>query len=54
MLFALKECAVEQIISTWGLAEVLAFMKKHWEIICNNIEQGKITFALDVSAELVR
>lgn len=56
VLFALKERAVEQLIapSTWGIAEVLAFMGKNWEIICNDIEQGEITFALDVPAELLR
>lgn len=56
VLFALKNQAVEQLIapSTWGLVEVLTFMEKHWEIICNDIERGEITFDLDIPAELLR
>jgi len=56
VLFALKERAVEQLIapSTWGIAEMLTFMEKNWEIICNDIEHGEITFSLDVPAELLR
>lgn len=42
VLFALKNRAVEQLIalSTWGIAEVLTFMERHWEIICSDIERG--------------
>ena len=56
VLFALKEQAVEQLIapSAWGIVEALTFIEKHWEIICNDIEKGEITFALDVSTELLR
>ena len=56
VLFALKERAVEQIISPsrWGIAEALTFIEKNWEIICNDIERGEITFVMDVSTELLR
>ena len=56
VLFGLKERAVEQIISpsTWGIAEALTFIEKNWENICNDIERGEITFAIDVSPELLR
>lgn len=56
VLFALKDASVEQLVSpsTWGIAETLAFMEKHWETICNDIERGEITFSMDVSEEYLR
>lgn len=56
VLFALKEREVEQLIapSTWGIAEMLTFIEKNWETICNDIEHGEITFLIDVPADLLR
>ena len=50
LLFALKEPAVEQIFSpfTWGIVEAFAFLENNWAALCNDIESGKISFALDV------
>lgn len=56
LLFALRERDVEQIISpfTWGIAEAFAFMENNWSALCNDIELGKITFALDVPEHFLR
>lgn len=56
VLFALKEREVEQLIapSTWGIVETLTFMEKHWETICRDIEQGEISFVIDVSDTLLK
>ena len=56
LLFALKERNVEQIFSpfTWGIVEAFAFLENNWEALCNDIELGKITFALDVPEEFLR
>lgn len=56
LLFALKEPDVEQIISpfTWGIVEAFAFLENNWEALCNDIELGKITFALDVPEKFLR
>ena len=56
LLFALKEPAVEQIYSpfTWGIVEAFAFLENNWEALCNDIELGKITFALDVPEKFLR
>ncbi|MBR6887986.1 MAG: GH3 auxin-responsive promoter family protein [Selenomonadaceae bacterium] len=50
LLFALRERGVEQIISpfTWGIVEAFNFMEDNWAALCNDIEFGRITFALDV------
>lgn len=50
LLFALKERGVEQIYSpfTWGIAEAFEFLENNWAALCNDIELGRITFALDV------
>lgn len=50
LLFALKERNVEQIFSpfTWGIVEAFSFLESNWEALCNDIELGRITFALDV------
>ncbi len=56
VLFALKEEKVEQLIatSTWGIVETLTFIEKHWETICHDIEQGEISFILNVSDKLLK
>lgn len=50
LLFALKERQVEQIMApyTWGILEAMDFLKGHWQELCNDLEQGRITFNLDV------
>ena len=55
-LFALKEEKVEQLIapSTWGIVETLTFIEKNWETICHDIEQGEISFIVDVSDKLLK
>lgn len=55
LLFALKNRDVEQIFSpfTWGIAEAFAFMEMNWQALCNDIELGKITFALDVPEDFL-
>ena len=56
LLFALKERDVEQIFSpfTWSIVEAFAFLENNWESLCNDIELGKITFALDVPEKFLR
>lgn len=56
LLFALKERDVEQIVApfTWGVAEALSFVESHWEDLCNDIEKGEVTFALNVPDPFLR
>ncbi len=56
LLFALKCRDVEQIFSpfTWGIVEALTFMETNWQALCNDIELGRITFALDVPEDFLR
>ena len=56
LLFALREREVEQIVApfTWGIVEALSFLEGHWEDLCNDIEQGEVTFVLDVPDSFLR
>ena len=56
LLFALRERQVEQIMApyTWGILEAMDFLKNHWQKLCADLEQGKITFNLDVPSGLLK
>ena len=56
LLFALRERDVEQIVApfTLGIVEALSFLEAHWEVLCNDIEKGEVTFALDVPDSFLR
>lgn len=55
ILFALKERDADQIFAanSWSVIEFFAYIEKHWEKLCRDIENGTISKSEDIEDELL-